>query len=412
MNKKKWIILAAILILVVVIIVIALFTTPEYKKENTFRIGKIDKMAAYLNEKYGYSVTAADCIYFRKEDYSYHDAFLYGTTYDVPNIAIFDYNGKYITVTDRSGFLGDDAQLEELNGLICGYFEETLDIKAEFVELWSISGGISYNHVLFHSYNQKLTQENIAQFMECIWSSEADYKLIFYFKAEENLDQQLDHITTKLYSLCQYENLRSLRFYVSDMEDLIVHYKNPAVHLQTAEENARESDEGYIWGNYHVINDVEHHYPISEAAVYQVTEFNTFLCGGYCKLDRGYGAAFGDREIQTVNHFGVVDLSDAALAGYLEEMVSYGEYRGYTVLFREGPAEALSHLTIADGDKYRWTFHWTTGPVEIYAFKHGRLLELKTAYECGYLSPDDMDQILQAHKDYYAQRYNSDYPEE
>lgn len=415
MNKKNRIILAAILMLVLAIIVIAQFTTPEYQKENVFCAGKISEMANYLNAKYACHVTVDDCVYFRKEDYSYHDAFLHGTTYDIPNIAIFDYNGKCITVTDRNGFFGDDAQLEELNRLLCGYFEELTGLETAFVEVRLASNGnikdATLNQILHHQFNEKLTPENIGEFVAYIWDTDW-LELIFYYQVGEDLEQQVQQITQQLYQFSKHSNVRSMRFYITDMEQLSIYYQVPRVHTQSSDENGRESDEKYIWGHYHVVNDVEHHYPISEAAVYQVKEFNSFLIGGYCKLDRGYGAAFGNREIQTVNHFGVVDLSDAALAGYLEEMVSYGQYRGYTVLFREGTTEALSQLTIADGDKYRWTFHWTPGPVELYAFKHGRLLELETAYECGYLSPDDMDQILQAHKDHYAQHYNSDYPKE
>ena len=409
MKRRSWIILAAVLAAILMIALVGSWVTPSYQLEKNLHAGKINKMANYLNEKYGYSVSSSHCTYFRSEDYSYHDAFLYGTDYDIPHIAIFDYNGKYITVTDRNGFLGDDAQLEELNGLICDYFEQTLGLRPQFVELWSFSDDLSYNRILFHHYNEKLTAENIAEFMEYIWNSANDYKMLFYFRAEGDLDTQLEEITTRLYALRQYENLKSLRFYVSDMENMIVHYKTPGVHLQTAEENAREPDEGYIWGNYHVINDVEHHYPISEAAVYQVAEFNTFLRGGYCVLNRGYGAAFGNREIQEVNHFGVVDLSDRALAGYLKEMVSYGQYRGHTVLFRAGEDAAVSALTVADGTKYCWDFRWGSGPVELYTCKHGRLMELKTAYDCGYLSPEDMDQILQTHKEYFAQHHSWDY---
>ena len=71
-------------------------------------------------------------------------------------------------------------------------------------------------------------------------------------------------------------------------------------------------------------NDVEHFYPAGESGYYQNVTTNRFLAGGFCILDRGYSGGFGDRPVEKINGFGVVDLADAALLEqYSQEMVSY-----------------------------------------------------------------------------------------
>lgn len=413
MKKKYWILLILVTVALIIFGVGMHILYPVTGNGAGLSAVKINEMVKYLNEKYGMELSAKQCVYSRREDYTYHDAFLYGTTYDVPNIAIFENDGSYITVTDRNGFLSDDGQLEELNSLLVGYFEDQTGLNIEFVEVRTASNGNitdpTLNRILHHSFNEKLTEENIGQFVELIWNdSELWLELIFYFEADEEIETQLQQITQQLGQFRKYSTLKSLRFFISDMEDLNIYYKTPVVHLQTGDENERESDERYIWGHYHVVNDVEHHYPIGENAYYQDVVYNSFVAGGYCMLE-GYSGGFGDREVKTINQFGVVDLSDDALAGYLEEMQSYGIYRGYTILFRSGSDAGVSDLTIVDGDKYRWCFRWGTGPVELFAFKHGRLWELKTAYDCGYINYEDMDAILEKHREYFAEHHDWDY---
>lgn len=369
-------------------------------------------MAEHLNEKYGYHLTAADCTYFREEDYSYHPAFLYGTTYDVPYIGIFQKDGKYITVTDREGLFGDDHQLEELNVLLCDYFGDLLGTRPVFVEVRLASNGnikdVVLNRLLHYFFTEKLTAGNIEQFVEYFWTVDR-LEMIFYYSAEEDLDAQLLRITKELDPLSKHSKLVSLRFYITDMKHLIIHYYTPRVHLQSGDESEQESDAGYVWGHYHVVNDVEHYYPSGGNTYYDGLKFNSFLAGGAELLDRGYSPGFGNREKKKIRTFAVVDLSDHKLQEYLEDMVSYGQFRGYTILFQTVDDAEVDTLTIAEGDKYRWDFKWGSGEVQIYAFKHGRLFDLETAFNCGYLSPEDMDAILQKHKEHFATVHDWDY---
>ena len=416
MKRIFWIVLALILTIGVLAFAAWQAYTPG---DDLFRPSKINEMAEYLNKKYGYDVSVADCTYFRKEDYSYHDAFPSGITYDVPNIAIFDYQGKRITVTDRNGFMGDDVQLGDIEDLFLpDYFTERTGIETAYVEVRrSYNGNIkdeTLNELLHHTFNIKITPENVEEFVQLLWEVDS-LELIFYYKPTEDIDTQVQKITHELGFLQNHSNLENLRFYITADKYLRISNHSGRVGSQTEDENNRESDEGYVWAHAHVGNEVEHYYPASESSYYYDAQLNSFVVGGYCMLDRGYSGGFGNRDVTKINNFGVVDLSDAKLEEYLQEMVNYGQYRGYTVLFRAGEAEGLANkITIADGDK-AWNFRWGSGPIELYTFKHGRLLELKTAYECGYLSPADMDSILQVHKENFSSKHNCNYeiePEE
>lgn len=163
MKRIFWIVLALILTIGVLTFAAWRAFSPG---DDLFRPSKINEMAEYLNEKYGYDVSVADCTYFRKEDYSYHDAFPSGITYDVPNIAIFDYQGKRITVTDRNGFMGDDVQLGDIEDLFLpDYFTERTGIETAYVEVRrSYNGNIkdeTLNELLHHTFNKKITPENV-----------------------------------------------------------------------------------------------------------------------------------------------------------------------------------------------------------------------------------------------------------
>ena len=368
----------------------------------------------YLKEKYGYDVKSLSCIYARTADDSWHgDRLGFGQNFDVPNIAIYDYEGRHIVVTERDGFFGDDAQLEELNVLLSAYFSKLTGLDTAFVEVRrSHNGNIkdeTLNELLHHSFNEKLTEENIGQFVDLLWQVDS-LELIFYFKPADDITAQVRRITTALRPLDIHTNLESLRFYILADEALNIHYTPPRALTQTDDENSREPDEGYIWGHYHVTNDVEHFYPAGESSYYQNVTLNRFLVGGFCILDRGYSGVFGNRPVEKINDFGVVDLSDKTLLEqYLQEMVSYGQHRGYTILFRAGEEGDFAKLTIADGDKYAWDFRWGGGPVELYAFKHGQLLDLKTAYDCAYLSPVDMERIFQTHKAHFQENHKWNY---
>ena len=403
MKRKHWRTVVIVAIVLVFYICIAVFADRfaghgKYVPDTRF----IGQMAQYLNEKYGYNVTEEDCVYFREADYSYHKAPIMGWQSDVPNIAIFDYDEKTIVTTERNGFFGDDGQLGELNELLCGYFGELTGLDIAFVELReSANGNVqdwTLNELLHHDYNKLLTSNTIRDFMDQAWQKDADYHLILYLKAEEDITAQVDKITQKLSVLKNYQSLRTMVFYITDMDEPNVLYTPPWALGRTDLQNAGERSEEYIWGHYHVVNDVEHHYPAWEGSIFYDVPYNTFVTGGFWTGSRFHSAGFGNREKTQVNYFTVVDLSDDKLDEYLQEMVSYGQFRGYTVLFQAGNQEGESSFVISEGDMYRWEFQWETGPVKLYTFKNGQLLDLETAYNCAYISYADMDAILAQHE--------------
>lgn len=267
----------------------------------------------YLNEKYGYDAASLRCIYARTADDSWHgDRLGFGQYYDVPNIAVYEYGDRHIVVTERVGFFGDDAQLEELNALLSNYFSGLTGLETAFVEVRCAHNGNikdeTLNGLLHQSFHEKLTEENIGQFAELLWQVDS-LELIFYYKPTDQTDAQLRDITAALRPLRSHQNLVSLRFYILADEEMTLHYTQPAVLRQTDDENSREPDEGYLWGHWHVTNDVEHYYPAGESSIYQNVTLNRFLAGGFCILDRGYSGGFGDRPVEQINDFGVVDLS-------------------------------------------------------------------------------------------------------
>ena len=371
--------------------------------------GKAIKMVEYLNEKYGYNVSAYQCIYFRNEDYSFHGGLVGGTTYDIPYIGIFEYEGRYITVADTHGFMGDDNQLDEVSDLLCSHFEETLGISPFRVELWD---GMSFNEVLLRKFNERLTPENIGGYMQKILDSEEETRMLLYFHAEEDIDRQIEEITAQFSRFRGNTGLSSIGFYITDMEEPEILEMEASVHWQEDYRNEDESAIGYICRYSMLVNAVEHYYQwgsvVGERIDQEKLYNNTFLKGGSIAFTNRHDIGFGSREVMYSNGFRVVDLSDNALEGYLEEMVSYGEFRGYTILFRAGEGVAEDVLRIQAGDKYLWEFKWDSGPLELYAFRDGWLQELKEVYKCGLMSADDMDLILEEHEEYYEEQHSKE----
>jgi hypothetical protein len=410
MKRKIWIILIISLILVTIAAICLGSANSAFKKASQTK--QIDKMAQYLNDKYGYDVSADDCIYFREQDYGHHIKFIYKVKNNIPYIAIFENNGERITVTDRQGFLGDDGQLDEVSGLITEYFERLTDLPIEYVELKSkFENDKLVNEILHHEFNEKLTEKNIGQFVEHMANRHDTVNALLYFKAEENLQSQLEEITSKLESIDELGLDGSIRFYITDMDELHVQYNAPMVHLLTESSAKFQSNEDYIWGNYQVVNDIEHRYTSGYGPNFTIAdvEYNSFVAAGYYVPYEDNPHEFVERQIEIVNDFGVVDLSYAALVDYLKEMESYGVWHGCTILLKAGNDEGNTTLTIDGGNKKQWCFRWNTGSMELYAFKHGRLVELDQARVYHWVDNDDLDEILEKHKENFEAHYNKDY---
>ena len=409
MKRKVWKVLIISLILVTITAIYLGSPNSAFRKASQLK--QIGKMAQYLNDKYGYDVTSDDCIYFREQDYASHFALIYRVKYDIPYIAIFDYNGEHITVTDRLGFLGDDGQLEEVSGLLTGYFEKVTGLQIENVELTTLmDNNKSINKILHQKFNEKLTDENIDRFLKQMSEHYSSIDVLLYFKAEENLESQLDKITSQLESINELGLDGSIRFYITDMEELNVQYSAPIVHLLTDNGSKSQSDEDYIWGSYQVVNEIEYSYSnkYGDNETLPDIEYNYFLAAGSYNPQGDKYHQFADRQVLKINDFDVVDLSDAALPGYAEQMEYYGTWRGYTILFKAENNGEKWVLNIR-AKKLEWSFRWQNGPAEVYAFKHGRLLRLQDAYTLGYFSYDDMDEILEKHKENFESYFGMEY---
>ena len=234
-----------------------------------------------------------------------------------------------------------------------------------------------------------------------------------YFKAAEDIDAQVELITQQLAALRSHGSIASVSFYITQMDNLEVFYNEPIYYKQNAKKNAEERDISYICGGYHVVNPIEHHYmiggvweeTIAEKGLYN----NTFVTGGQISFTGNLLTGFGNRKTKAINGFRVAQLHDADLQTHLSEMVSYGKCREFTILFDAGDESKVSSLKITNGEKFCWDYRWKSGPVQIYVYSHGQLQDLKTAYDCGRLSHEDMDRILEQHKAHYENVFNEKY---
>ena len=75
MKKKVWKIVFALLGVFVFIWLILTGLITKGSAGDVTQLAKINEMAQHLNDKYGYSVSAVDCVYFREEDYSFQTIF-------------------------------------------------------------------------------------------------------------------------------------------------------------------------------------------------------------------------------------------------------------------------------------------------------------------------------------------------
>lgn len=292
--KKKHLILLTFVLLAVVTVSIALQLLFPQTSINLLNTGKIKEMAEHLNKKYGYSFSAEDCFYFREEDYTFHgDAFGFGKTYNIPNIAAFQIDGRTIVVSDRNGFISDDGQLDELNQLLCEYFEDLTGLRPEYVAIRNSGNGndtdFTVNHILQYQFNQRITAENVVAFMDCVWNTE-DLELVFYFAQQEDTQLQLEQITTELKKLGSQVHLRSLQFYIRRADKkLNIVYRQPDLNTEYLEYNSSNDHyDDYKFAFYYVGDDY-HQLP------------QTYTYAGVCQLGRSYDKGFGSYESELYN---------------------------------------------------------------------------------------------------------------
>lgn len=307
MKKTGWIILTFSFIFVLLIGIVMRILFPSGLDNSEADLKKINEMAEFINQKYGYSFTSEDVTFFMEEDYSSWESFIVTVEYEIPYVAVFEKDGKRITVTDRKGFLSDDAQLMELNEYICYYCERVTGL--ENLEYVHIRDATSANipdqrisDVLQFEFNQKIDENNIDEFMEQLFYRMDYLEMIFYFRETDDREAQLQQITQQLGILSEYEYLASLSFYtfLSDEELKIEYWERD---LEEYLEKGNKPDQ-FSFGNYYIPNP-------HELYSYGIEEATTFAYYGAYQMDRGYNGGFGEYSDRTfaVNGWRVADMT-------------------------------------------------------------------------------------------------------
>ena len=299
MVRKYWKIIVLILAILALAFAIARLIAPNSVSANVHHTGQINKMAQHLNEKYGYSVTADDCFYFREEDYSWHGDMLgYGKTYNIPYIAAFRVEGEEIVVADRKGVISDNGQLDEISDLLCAYYGQIVDLNIEYISIRYPGNGNAVdtmiNHILQYSFPQKITPENVQDFMECVFDTD-DVELTFYFCEEEDIQAQVNEITTKLRSLAaDHPNLQKLQFYIRKKDvPLDLRYAQPDLNTEYLEYNtSSDHSDDYKFGCYYIAKNY-----------YDLVDY--YVRGGICQLGRGQDGGLGSYEQTSINGWNV-----------------------------------------------------------------------------------------------------------
>lgn len=181
---------------------------------------EVNKMVSFLNDKYNISIKNSDCIYYREQDYTTHYGFLSSTTFNIPYITVFKYNNELITVTDRKGFISDNRQLGELNGILTNYYYKKTGIKFDYIEFSKSFGGSwcgndnVINIILQTKFNELITDDNIEQFLNYILQ-EPSLSISFYINNDNENDIELlkDNIIDKLEYLREYDNVQIVDIY-------------------------------------------------------------------------------------------------------------------------------------------------------------------------------------------------------
>lgn len=288
--KKYWKIIILCISLALLALCVVQLVLPKSSGGNILHFAKIEKMAQHLNDKYGYQLTAADCTYFRPEDYSWHGDMLgFGATYNIPNIAAFDVNGELIVAADRKGVISDNGQLDEINKLLCDYFGKKLDLDIEYVDIRGPGNGNSVdrtiNHILQYSFPQKITENNVADFLQCVWDTK-DVELIFYFCEETDVEAQVDDITKKLKPLAQeQESIVSLWFFIRRQDEpLNLRFAEPDLNTEYLQHGtSSDHSDDYKFGSYYIANDY-----------YKLMHY--YVRAGICQLGRSYDSGLGSYE--------------------------------------------------------------------------------------------------------------------
>lgn len=272
------------------------------------RSAKINEMARYVNEKYGYSMSAADVTFFLEEDYTFHgDFFGFGRTFDLPFVAIFEKDGVAITVTDRHGFLSDDGQMEELNDLLCDYFMDHTGLTGlEYVAIRLAQNpnipDSALSDILQSHWNEKITPENIERFVATVLEKGSHLEFVFYFREEADRKAQLQRIMDNLKKGTAPESVERIAFYTFTNEDGLK-IDSWQRNLDKYFEKGNEPEE-FMFTCYYIVN------PHELQSFGEQTE-HTFGYHVVYQMGRGHDGGFGAYTDSTTQHkfWRIADLS-------------------------------------------------------------------------------------------------------
>ena len=254
----------------------------ELTSYDSIKEKEINKMVDFLNNKYNLNIKSNSCVYYREQDYSRHtDIFGNGGTFDIPYLAVFNYNDEPITVADRKGFISDNKQLMEIYDLLIDYYYKKTGIKFDFIEFSKSYSGKSIgnsniiNSILQTKFNSLITDLNIEQFLDYILK-EPDLYISFYINDSYIDDKEtlIYDLTNKLMYLKDYTNIEILEVNGHE-EPLDIKYKK--INFPSEQKNYGISSED-IYDSY-------------KFGVYYVdTSINNFTFTLRMDLDRGYSS--------------------------------------------------------------------------------------------------------------------------
>ena len=254
----------------------------QFRKSEAEKVrnNEITAMAQFINDKYGLSVSSADCVYYHAEDYSVHRGFLSSETYNLPYLAVFDTGEEKITVADRKGYFSDNRQYSDINGMIADYFTKKTGIKFDFVQFGkSYKGAWKGNDNLFNTviqtrFGELITEDNIDEFINSVLS-EKDLEVIFYIKDNGNKNETVSALSDRLDFMKDYENIEILTVYAYDGELKVKEY-DPDLR----ENQSENIDDYYRFGCFYIDSDE-----------------NRLTYAAYMVLDRGYNPPVGGEMI-------------------------------------------------------------------------------------------------------------------
>ncbi len=273
-SRIKPVVLAVVIITAVMCAAEAITDTVKVSVEesryNKTKEEKIEELSAFLNEKYGFELTAQNCVYYTAQDHSTQDYFMGSHTYNIPFVAVFEQNGEYITASDRDGNFSDDYQIEEIGYFLGGH------LGFEFAVIRDIhNGNIEDNlltKVMQNSFGQKVTEDNADELFSEILKTE-DLEIILYEKASDDLQMQTAKAFDKLTEIYALENVERVALYLYDSAETL--------NVQTRGRYAPDdkiSDGYYDDYNFsfcYVPNDTEYFYP--EGSIFDGEIFNNFV---------------------------------------------------------------------------------------------------------------------------------------